>query len=262
MSGALHELLLQLLQSDQQLRLIEGRILVFDGVTKPEDAGVRSVVEGHEQDVAVLEHGLQPVGQGLSERRVKRAVVEGVAAAQQPDGFAMAFAQQDTHCRENPDYVTSWMTHGLLEAAGAGLTDALAILRRHYDWFGYAQDELAQFLPPLGGANVTGLPWPGGEPPDPYGAPFSRRDLQTNQGMVHNSRMALSPVGTMRDAAVVADIYAEEWWLQALAARDPKAVWYRHFYPHNYEWVFKRKANGNPPPQRGANPPLRARTPI
>ena len=80
--------------------------------------------------------------------------------------------------------------------------------------------------------------------------------------MVHNSRMALSPVGTMRDAAVVADIYAEEWWLQALAARDPKAVWYRHFYPHNYEWVFKRKANGNPPPQRGANPPLRARTPI
>jgi len=44
----------------------------------------------------------------------------------------------------------------------------------------------------------------------------------------------------MRDAAVVADIYAEEWWLQALAARDPKAVWYRHYYPHNYEWVSKR----------------------
>ena len=163
------------------------------------------------------------------------AVVEGVRENQQADGFAMAFAQADTHCRENPDYVTSWMTHGLLEAAGAGLAVALDILRKHYDWFSYAQDELAQFLPPLGGANVSGLPWPGGEPPDPYGAPFCRRDLQTNQGMVHNSRLALSPVGTMRDAAVVADIYAEEWWLQALAARDPKAVWYRHYYPHNYE---------------------------
>ena len=163
------------------------------------------------------------------------AVVEGVRENQQADGFAMAFAQADTHCRENPDYVTSWMTHGLLEAAGAGLAVALDILRKHYDWFSYAQDELAQFLPPLGGPNVSGLPWPGGEPPDPYGAPFCRRDLQTNQGMVHNSRLALSPVGTMRDAAVVADIYAEEWWLQALAARDPKAVWYRHYYPHNYE---------------------------
>jgi DUF1680 family protein len=53
--------------------------------------------------------------------------------------------------------------------------------------------------------------------------------------MVHNTRLALSPVGTMRDAAVVADIYEEAWWLEALAARDERAVWYRHFYPHNYE---------------------------
>ena len=163
------------------------------------------------------------------------AVVDGVAAAQQPDGFAMAFNQQDTHCRENPDYVTSWLTHGLLEAAGAGLPQALSILRRHYDYFDYAQDELAQFLPPLGGANISGLPWPGGEPPDPYGPPSCRRDLQTNQGMVHNTRMALSPVGTMRDVAVVADIYAEAWWIEALAERDEQAIWMRHYYPHNYE---------------------------
>ncbi len=163
------------------------------------------------------------------------AVVDGVAVAQQADGFAMAFNQEDTHCRENPDYVTSWMTHGLLEAAAAGLPQALSILRRHYDYFDYAQDELAQFLPPLGGANVTGLPWPGGEPPDAYGGPPCKRDLQTNQGMVHNTRMALSPVGTMRDAAVVADIYAEAWWIEALAERDEQAIWMRHFYPHNYE---------------------------
>jgi hypothetical protein len=164
-----------------------------------------------------------------------KAVVDGVANAQQIDGFAMAFNEEDTHCRENPDYVTSWMTHGLLEAAGAGISQALSILRRHYDYFDYAQDELAQFLPPLGGPNVTGLPWPDGEPPDPYGPPFCRRDLQTNQGMVHNTRMALSPVGTMRDAAVVEDIYAEAWWLEALAERDEEAIWMRHYYPHNYE---------------------------
>ena len=162
-------------------------------------------------------------------------VVDGVSDAQQSNGFAMAFNEEDTHCRENPDYVTSWMTHGLLEASEAGITKALSILRRHYDFFDYAQDELAQFLPPLGGANVTGLPWPGGEPPDPYGPPYCRRDLQTNQGMVHNTRMALSPVGTMRDAAVVADIYAEAWWIEALAERDEEAIWMRHYYPHNYE---------------------------
>ena len=47
-------------------------------------------------------------------------VVGGIAKHQQPDGFAMAFNQADAHCKENPDYVTSWVTHGLLEAHAAG----------------------------------------------------------------------------------------------------------------------------------------------
>jgi hypothetical protein len=163
------------------------------------------------------------------------AVVDGIAAAQGGDGFAMAFNRTDLHCRENPDYVTSWVTHGLLEAAAGGYPRALTILRAHYDWFDVAGDELAQYLPPGGGPNVTGLPWPGGVPVDPYSPPYCRRDLQTNQGMVHNTRMALSPVGTWADARVVADLYEEEWWLAALAARDPNAIWMRHYYPHNYE---------------------------
>jgi Beta-L-arabinofuranosidase, GH127 len=127
------------------------------------------------------------------------------------------------------------LTHGLLEADLAGVTGSAEILRRHFDWFDYAIDELAQFLPALGGPNVTGDPWPGGVPPDPYGEPFCRRDLQTNQGMVHNTRMALSRVGTQRDVDVVIDLYLEQWWVDALAAQDPSAIWMRHFYPHNYE---------------------------
>ena len=45
------------------------------------------------------------------------------------------------------DYVTSWLTHGLLEAAVAGEEDALALLREHFDWFNAAGD-LPLFLPP------------------------------------------------------------------------------------------------------------------
>ena len=45
------------------------------------------------------------------------------------------------------DYVTSWLTHGLLEAAVAGEEDALALLREHFDWFNSASS-LPLFLPP------------------------------------------------------------------------------------------------------------------
>lgn len=163
------------------------------------------------------------------------AVVEGIAAVQQSDGFAMAFNHTNTHCRENPDYVSSWFTHGMLEAAEAGIGQALTILRGHFDWFNYAGDELAQYLPPGGGPHMAGLPWPGGVPVNPYVPPYCRRDLQTNQGMIHNTRLALSPVGTWGDVQLVQQLYEEEWWLKALAARDLEAVWMRHYYPHNYE---------------------------
>ena len=45
------------------------------------------------------------------------------------------------------DYVTSWLTHGLLEAAVAGEEDALALLRDHFTWFN-AASSLPLFLPP------------------------------------------------------------------------------------------------------------------
>ena len=32
------------------------------------------------------------------------------------------------------------------------------------------------------------------------------------------------------------DLYEEDWWLQALLARDPfHAIWHRQFFSHNYE---------------------------
>ena len=39
------------------------------------------------------------------------AVVSGVKAAADPDGYIMAFPRWAMDRDEDPDYVTSWMTH-------------------------------------------------------------------------------------------------------------------------------------------------------
>jgi hypothetical protein len=49
-------------------------------------------------------------------RRRFDLVLDGIYNATQRDGFAAAFAENETMYRENPNYVLSWLTHGLLEA--------------------------------------------------------------------------------------------------------------------------------------------------
>jgi hypothetical protein len=96
-------------------------------------------------------------------------VVTGIRACQGPDGYAMAFPRNESDRQENPNYVTSWLTHGLLEAAQSGSSEALSILRAHFDWFNGAET-LPHFLPPLGGADIPGPPF------------FNRTDPQFKRG--------------------------------------------------------------------------------
>ena len=42
-------------------------------------------------------------------------------------------------------------------------------------------------------------------------------------------------MGMMGDIKVVMDLYEDQWWLEQLAARELRAIWMRHWYPHNYE---------------------------
>ena len=67
------------------------------------------------------------------------AVLAGIAAAQEADGYMMAFPRNESFYHENPDYVASWVTHGLLEAdvATGGKAGALQMFRKHFDWFNY-----------------------------------------------------------------------------------------------------------------------------
>eukprot|EP00035_Acanthoeca_spectabilis_P012295 m.219527 g.219527 ORF g.219527 m.219527 type:complete len:991 (+) comp15583_c0_seq1:238-3210(+) len=153
-------------------------------------------------------------------------VVENISALQGSDGFAMAFLRNETNNHEDPNYVQSWVTHGLLEADAAGVEGATAVLRRHFDWFNYNTTVLANMLPPNSG-------------PGPVNCTPDQRDhghcvYLIYQGMIHNTRVAGSSVGTARDVQVVQSLYQENWWLEALAARNLSQIWQRQS-AHNYE---------------------------
>jgi hypothetical protein len=133
--------------------------------------------------------------------------------------------------RENPDYVLSWLTHGLLEADVALADDsgrALRIARGMIDWFSSLEHNwlLPEFMPP---DRTTG------DVPPVYGANTGHQIYLISQGIIHHTRMATSPLGKQRDVDVVAQLYQEDEWLAALQQRDDRAIWQKHWFPHNYE---------------------------
>ena len=165
----------------------------------------------------------------LPELRSKlEAVVSNISSLQGEDGFAMAFLRNETNSHENPNYVQSWVTHGLLEAAAGGVNSALSVLRKHFDWFNYETDVLARMLPPLTA------------PPHEQPACSTHQRFEGHcvyliyQGMIHNTRIASSEVGTARDIEVVQDLYEEAWWLEGLTTRNTSMIWQREA-AHNYE---------------------------
>jgi hypothetical protein len=67
------------------------------------------------------------------------ALVAGIAACRQPNGFIMGYPEKETGLRENANYVRSWVTHGLIDAAAAGNPEALSLIRGHLDWFNHCE---------------------------------------------------------------------------------------------------------------------------
>ena len=62
--------------------------------------------------------------------------MDGIEKATAVSGFAAAFAENETMYRENPDYVLSWLTHGLLETEVVTAdARALTIARNMIGWF-------------------------------------------------------------------------------------------------------------------------------
>jgi len=135
------------------------------------------------------------------------AVVDGIADCRRDDGYIMAYPPESIFYSERAAYTRAWLTHGLLEAGYSGNPKALPLLRGYYDWFN-RQD----FLPLM-----------------------ERGATQGGQGMIANTRVALSPVGVPADAQVIQRYYQEEAFLAGLARREPEQIWqYPYDRPHCY----------------------------
>lgn len=173
-------------------------------------------------------------------RAMMDALIDGIEECQEPDGWLSAYTQAKMATDEHPDYTTSWTVHGFLEAAIAGNPKALTMIRRHMNVFNN-HSLIPSFLPPDGGNwpwQVPAGPWP----PGANNSTASGSGTMTGhtvylivQGIIHNTRMALSPVGTQADVDLVTNLYGEPWWLDALAARDETVVGHKLFFSHNYQ---------------------------
>lgn len=167
-------------------------------------------------------------------------LVQGIANCSQPNGYIMAFPEDTLDSDEHPDYTLSWTTHGLLEAHAAGNTAALPLLRGMLNLFNN-HTRLPRFLPPDGGNAPYQTPV---NPPPPkwngvncsgLGAKSGHSIYLISQGLIHNTRMALSPAGTQADVDLIRNVYQEDWWLDFLATGDPAAIWKKQWFSHNYE---------------------------
>jgi DUF1680 family protein len=134
-------------------------------------------------------------------------IVDVIDECKEPDGYIMAYPKYKIFSGEYGAYTRSWVTHGLIEAGYAGNEKAFSLLRGFYDWF-----NTSCYLPEM-----------------------LRRAGQGTQGIIPSTRMYFTPVGKPKDIHVVQQYFQENYWMDQLANRDPKAIWlYPYDRPHNY----------------------------
>jgi hypothetical protein len=114
------------------------------------------------------------------------------------------------------------------------------MIRRHMNVFNN-HSLIPTFLPPDGGN------WPWQTPAGPFPPGINNETSYTGstltghtiylivQGLIHNTRMALSGVGTRADLALLENLYIEPWWLNALAAHDVTVISHKLYDAHNYQ---------------------------
>ncbi len=175
-------------------------------------------------------------------RQMMDELIDGIENCTEADGYMAAFSQAKLATDEHPDYTTSWTVHGFLEAHIAGNPKALRMIRAHMNVFNN-HSLLPTFLPPDGGN------WPWQVPAGPFPPGINNDTSYTGstltghtiylivQGLIHNTRMALSEVGTQADVDLLESVYIENWWLEALAARDVTVISHKLYDAHNCPWA-------------------------
>lgn len=186
-----------------------------DRAGKPQPPGMRDPNGFWETTLAGSNAGRFLMGAGntlrwmndpaLRERMNK--VVDVIDECKEPNGYIMAYPAETIFQGERAAYTRSWTTHGLIEAGYAGNPKAFPLLRGYYDWF-----DTNPYLPEL-----------------------LRRGGQGVQGMIANTRTYFTPIGKPADLQVIQRYFQENYWLDELAKREPKAIWqYPYDHPHNY----------------------------
>ena len=140
-------------------------------------------------------------------RKEMNDIVDVIDQCKEPDGYLMAFPKHAMFDHENGAYTRSWVSQGLIEAGYAGNKKAFPLLRGFYDWF-----DNCEYLPEM-----------------------LRRVRQGTQGIIPITRTYFTPVGKPKDIQVVQQYFQENFWMEQMANRDPKAIWlYPYDRPHNY----------------------------
>jgi DUF1680 family protein len=139
-------------------------------------------------------------------RKRMNDVIDGIEANRKPNGFIMAYPEEETDQSENANYVRSWLTHGLIDASIAGNEKALKLIRGHLDWFNK---------------------WPGINKVVDNKNGFIANHWIPYQGMISSTRMYLSLLGKKDDIDLIFNHYQEDWWLNQLIAKDDKAIYNR-----------------------------------
>ncbi len=182
---------------------------------KPVRAGLRPPIDFWNTELPGSSAGRFLMGAGNTLRWMEHAelrqwmneLVDGIEECRAPDGYIMAYPEEAILEGERGGYTRAWLTHGLIEAGYAGNSKAFDLLRGFYDWFDHCT-----YLPKMMRGGVQGV-----------------------QGMIANTRMYFTPVGKPEDIQVIQRYYQENYWLAALAKRDPRVVWqYPYDRPHNY----------------------------
>lgn len=139
-----------------------------------------------------------------SELREKvNAIVDEMAEFLPEDGCLLPVEMKDRITLEYPNYVRAWLIFGLLAAGYSGNNKAFEIARKFGDWFNHLKE-----LPQIKDMNLG------------------------FQGILANTELFLSPVGTDEDLEVAQKYYREDWWLQLLKEKDHTAICRHPNHPH------------------------------
>ena len=135
-------------------------------------------------------------------RQMSDRIVEEIDKYKRADGLLLPITDEEWHTKEYPNYTRAWLTFGLLDAGYAGNATAFKLAREFTDFFNHSD-----VLPYVKDMNLG------------------------FQGILVNTRVYDSPIGTPEDIEVNEKAYVEEWWLKQLIAGDHKAI---YMHPGNH----------------------------